>query len=58
MDSAWEQKNLEAKKMLDAKRAAESDMLGAPKKIACDHFVRENVENALLGSFYVYVSIE
>jgi len=41
VDSVWEQRKLEARKML-AVGAAESQPSGAPKKIAHDHFIREN----------------
>ena len=51
VDYAWEQEKLEARKMLE--NAAESHTSGAPKKIAGDHFIREDEdprpENALLG---------
>jgi hypothetical protein len=40
-DSVQEQKKTEARKMLQ--NAAESHTSGAPKKIARDHFIRENV---------------
>jgi hypothetical protein len=39
VDSVWEQKKLEAKKMLE--NAAESPASSAPEKIARDHFIRE-----------------
>jgi len=39
VDSAWEQRKLEARKMLE--NAAESRTSGAPMKMASDHFIRE-----------------
>jgi len=39
VESAWEQKKPEARKMLE--KAAESPASSAPKKIAGDHFIRE-----------------
>jgi hypothetical protein len=42
VDSAWEQKKLEARKMLE--NAPESPASNAPKKIARDHFIREKRE--------------
>jgi hypothetical protein len=41
VDSAWEQEKLEARKLLENR--AESPASSAPKKIARDHFIRENV---------------
>jgi len=39
VDSAWEQRKLEARKILE--NAAESPASSAPEKIARDHFIRE-----------------
>jgi hypothetical protein len=39
VDSAWEQKELEARKRLE--KRAESHLSGAPMNIARDHFIRE-----------------
>jgi len=53
VDNAWEQKKLEARKMLE--NAAESHLSSAPMMMAGYHFIQENgdlrSENALLGSF-------